>query len=131
MQYMDYKNGYHSEHPVIKLFWSVFYDLPLEAKKKFLGTDTHLCVCVCVRVRVRVCACACVCVCVCVCVYMCVCNDDQTFILRDRVTVLRSIIYITVQFILGCPDSVLSYSTMYIVCLCTHSFLFIIHSSLY
>ena len=34
---MDYKNGYHKEHPVIRLFWTVFYDLPIEAKKKFLG----------------------------------------------------------------------------------------------
>ena len=38
VQYMDYKNGYHKEHPVIKLFWTVFYELPLEAKKKFLGS---------------------------------------------------------------------------------------------
>lgn len=37
VQYMDYKNGYHKDHPVIKLFWTVFYTLPLEAKKKFLG----------------------------------------------------------------------------------------------
>jgi E3 ubiquitin-protein ligase HERC4 len=35
-RYMDYKNGYHKEHPVIKLFWSVFNDLPAEAKRKFL-----------------------------------------------------------------------------------------------
>jgi E3 ubiquitin-protein ligase HERC4 len=35
-KYMDYKNGYHKEHPVIRLFWTVFYELPLEAKKKFL-----------------------------------------------------------------------------------------------
>ena len=37
MQYMVYKNGYHKDHPVIKLFWTVFYGLPLDAKKKFLG----------------------------------------------------------------------------------------------
>ena len=49
VQYMDYKNGYHKEHPVMKLFWTVFYELPLEAKKKFLGNamciyiDVHVC----------------------------------------------------------------------------------------
>ena len=36
-QYMDYRNGYHKDHPVIKMFWTVFNDLPVEAKRKFLG----------------------------------------------------------------------------------------------
>ena len=50
MQYMVYKNGYHKDHPVIKLFWTVFYGLPLEAKKKFLGeslTADHKQTCCC------------------------------------------------------------------------------------
>lgn len=34
---MDYRNGYHKDHPVIKMFWTVFNDLPVEAKRKFLG----------------------------------------------------------------------------------------------
>ena len=34
---MDYRNGYHKDHPVIKMFWAVFNDLPVEAKRKFLG----------------------------------------------------------------------------------------------
>ena len=42
MQYMDYRNGYHKDHPVIKLFWTVFYDLPLESKKKFLGAFIYV-----------------------------------------------------------------------------------------
>ena len=36
-QYMVYKNGYHKDHPVIRMFWTVFNDLPVEAKRKFLG----------------------------------------------------------------------------------------------
>jgi hypothetical protein len=35
-KYMDYRNGYHKDHPVIKMFWAVFNDLPVEAKRKFL-----------------------------------------------------------------------------------------------
>lgn len=35
-KYMDYKNGYHKELPVIKIFWAVFHELPVEAKRKFL-----------------------------------------------------------------------------------------------
>lgn len=32
----EYKNGYSSDHPTIKLFWEVFHDLSHEQKKKFL-----------------------------------------------------------------------------------------------
>lgn len=45
-QYTEYKNGYHKDHPVIKLFWKVFYDLPVESKKKFLGQSIFIhCMC--------------------------------------------------------------------------------------
>ena len=30
------QNGYDAEHPTIKNFWSVFHELSLENKKKFL-----------------------------------------------------------------------------------------------
>ncbi|KAG8232703.1 hypothetical protein J437_LFUL014721 [Ladona fulva] len=32
----EYKNGYSSSHPTIRLFWEVFHELTLEQKKKFL-----------------------------------------------------------------------------------------------
>uniref|UniRef100_A0A0K8SYD6 Putative E3 ubiquitin-protein ligase HERC4 n=1 Tax=Lygus hesperus TaxID=30085 RepID=A0A0K8SYD6_LYGHE len=32
----EYKNGYSSSDPTIRLFWEVFHELPLEEKKKFL-----------------------------------------------------------------------------------------------
>lgn len=35
-KYVDYKNGYTPDDPTIKLFWKVFFDLPVEGKKKFL-----------------------------------------------------------------------------------------------
>ncbi|KAL5505563.1 hypothetical protein EMCRGX_G007016 [Ephydatia muelleri] len=35
-KHMDYRNGYYTEHHTIRIFWKVFYDLPTEAKKKFL-----------------------------------------------------------------------------------------------
>lgn len=31
-----YKNGYHGNHPVIRLFWEVFHSLTVAEKKKFL-----------------------------------------------------------------------------------------------
>jgi len=33
----EYKGDYAAEHPVIKNFWSVFHELSLEQKKKFLS----------------------------------------------------------------------------------------------
>ena len=44
-QYMVYKNGYHKDHPVIRMFWTVFNDLPVEAKRKFLGIYVYILVC--------------------------------------------------------------------------------------
>lgn len=39
----QYKGGYTSSDPTIRLFWEVFHELPLEEKKKFMlfltGTD--------------------------------------------------------------------------------------------
>ena len=39
----EYKGDYNAEHPVIKRFWTVFHELSLQDKKKFLvyltGTD--------------------------------------------------------------------------------------------
>ncbi|XP_046391938.1 probable E3 ubiquitin-protein ligase HERC4 isoform X1 [Ischnura elegans] len=32
----EYKNGYSSSHPTIRLFWEVFHEMPLDQKKKFL-----------------------------------------------------------------------------------------------
>lgn len=32
----DYKGEYNSEHPVIKRFWSIFHQLTIDQKKKFL-----------------------------------------------------------------------------------------------
>ena len=36
-QYVSYRNGYSAHHPSIRMFWKVFYELPTEAKKRFLG----------------------------------------------------------------------------------------------
>lgn len=35
-QNAEYKNGYNSNDPSIRMFWSVFHELSLEEKKKFL-----------------------------------------------------------------------------------------------
>ncbi|XP_077999503.1 putative E3 ubiquitin-protein ligase HERC4 isoform X2 [Glandiceps talaboti] len=35
-QYTDYKGELYRRHPVIKYFWEVFHEMPLEVKKKFL-----------------------------------------------------------------------------------------------
>lgn len=39
----NYKGGYSSSDPTIRMFWEVFHELPLEEKKKFMlfltGTD--------------------------------------------------------------------------------------------
>lgn len=32
----EYKNGFSSDHPTIRLFWEVFHELSLEQKKNFL-----------------------------------------------------------------------------------------------
>ncbi|KAL5262692.1 hypothetical protein ACHWQZ_G008179 [Mnemiopsis leidyi] len=32
----EYQNGYHADHPVIKLFWEMFHEMDLATKKKFL-----------------------------------------------------------------------------------------------
>lgn len=32
----EYKNGFSSDHPTIRLFWEVFHDMSLEQKKNFL-----------------------------------------------------------------------------------------------
>ena len=61
---MDYKNGYHKDHAVIKLFWKVFYDLPLEGKKKFLGKVKHAHKYKSDNANGEVCSYTCVCVCV-------------------------------------------------------------------
>lgn len=36
-KHTEYINGYSANSPVIKRFWSVINDFPLEAKKKLLG----------------------------------------------------------------------------------------------
>jgi E3 ubiquitin-protein ligase HERC4 len=33
----EYKGDYSAEHPVIKNFWSVFHELDIKEKKKFLS----------------------------------------------------------------------------------------------
>ena len=32
----EYQNGYHPEHPVIKIFWQMFHKMDVATKKKFL-----------------------------------------------------------------------------------------------
>lgn len=37
LQVAEYKGEYYRQHPVIQSFWEVFFEFPIDMKKKFLG----------------------------------------------------------------------------------------------